>query len=81
MDAYVEETLNQILNAAPEAVRDTKSMHQSYSPVDWKKTKPIVTELIAKRRVSEEGQKGLKAFLEKRNPQWSEPPYGAPAKI
>ena len=65
----------------PEAVRETKKLHQSYSTINWKKAQPAVTKLIAKRRSSEEGQKGLQAFLDKRSPQWSESPYGSPAKI
>jgi methylglutaconyl-CoA hydratase len=32
---------------------------------------PITAEAIAARRVSEEGQEGLRAFLEKRAPRWS----------
>jgi methylglutaconyl-CoA hydratase len=31
----------------------------------------ITTDTIAARRVSEEGQEGMKAFLEKRKPSWS----------
>lgn len=81
VDAYVENTLASIKAAAPEAVRETKKLHQSFSTIAWKKVEPVVTKLIAKRRVSEEGQKGLEAFLEKREPRWSDPPYGAPAKI
>ena len=30
----------------------------------------ITTDTIAQRRVSAEGQEGLKAFLEKRKPAW-----------
>lgn len=81
VDGFVEQTLGLILAAAPQAVRQTKALHQTYSPVDWKKARAKVTKIIAERRVSEEGQKGLKAFLEKQTPKWSEPPYGAPAKI
>jgi methylglutaconyl-CoA hydratase len=81
VDAFVEKTVDLIQGAAPEAVRETKKLHQSYSTISWKKVEPTVTKLIAKRRVSEEGQKGLQAFLEKREPRWSESPYGAPAKI
>ena len=80
-DEFVEHTLKLILAAAPDAVKQTKSLHQSYSTVDWKKAKAKVTKLIAQRRVSDEGQKGLKAFLEKRTPVWSESGYGAPAKV
>lgn len=81
VDRDIESTLRMILDAAPEAVRETKKLHRSYSVIDWKKVEPQVVKLIAQRRVSDEGQKGLKAFLEKRNPGWSEPPYGTPAKI
>lgn len=81
VDRYLEQTFKSILNSAPEAVRETKKLLQSYSQTDWKKARARVTKLIAQRRVSEEGQRGLKAFLDKTNPQWSEPPYGRPAKI
>lgn len=80
VDFYLEEILKVILASAPGAVRDTKALHQSYSTINWKTAKARVTKLIAKRRVSAEGQKGLQAFLEKRQPQWSESPYGSPAK-
>jgi methylglutaconyl-CoA hydratase len=81
VDAYVEKTVELIQGAAPQAIQETKKLHRSYSTISWKKVRPIVTELIARRRVSEEGQKGLQAFLEKREPRWSESPYGTPAKI
>lgn len=81
VDRYIENTFKTILAAAPEAVRETKKLHQSYSSINWKKVEPQVTKLIAKRRVSAEGQKGLKAFLEKQSPKWSEWPYVNPPKI
>jgi methylglutaconyl-CoA hydratase len=81
VDLYLEETLKLILNSAPEAVRAVKKQQLTYSTIDWKQARARVTKLIAERRVSQEGQAGLKAFLEKRNPQWSDPPYGSPAKI
>jgi methylglutaconyl-CoA hydratase len=81
VDIFLEETLKQILNTAPEAVRETKKLLLSYSSLDWKTTRSRVTRLIAERRVSAEGQKGLKAFLDKKSPQWSAPPYGSSAKI
>jgi len=81
VDAEVEAILFRIRDTAPQAVRETKKLHQSFSSVSWKAVRTKVTKLIAARRVSEEGQSGLKAFVEKRNPQWSPPPYGAPAKI
>lgn len=80
VEFFVEETLKSIHQAGPEAVRETKKTHQGYSTINWKKTKTAVTKLIARRRVSPEGQKGLKAFLEKRTPQWSEGSHGAHKK-
>lgn len=81
IDFYLEETFKLILNAAPEAVRATKKLHQSFTAVPWSKAKPAAIKMIAQRRASAEGQKGLEAFLKKQSPQWSEKPYGAPAKI
>jgi methylglutaconyl-CoA hydratase len=80
VDFFLEETFKNILNAAPEAVRETKKLLRSFSRIDWKKARPRVIKMIAQRRVSAEGQRGLKAFLEKENPRWSEPHHGAPAK-
>lgn len=80
-DLFLEETFKHILDSAPEAVRETKKLLQSYSKIDWINTRAKVIKLIAKRRVSVEGQKGLDAFLNKQNPQWSDQPYGSPAKI
>lgn len=80
-DEFVEHTLKLILAAAPEAVKLTKALHQSYSPIQWKSVRGKVTKLIAQRRVSSEGQIGLQAFLEKKTPIWIESGYGAPAKI
>ncbi len=81
VDVYLNQIFRMILDAAPGAVKETKKQQLSYSPIAWKKVEPQVTKLIARRRVSPEGQKGLKAFLEKQNPKWSESPYGSPAKI
>lgn len=81
VDHYLEQTFKLVSNSAPGAVLETKKLLRSYSQLDWKKTRAKVTKLIAQRRVSEEGQRGLKAFLEKKNPQWSDPPYGVHTKI
>lgn len=81
VDDFVEHTLGLILSAAPQAVRETKALHQTYSQVNWKKARKIVTKIIAQRRVSDEGQKGLKAFLDKQTPKWNEDTHGSTAKI
>lgn len=60
------------LDAAPGAIRDTKVLLQELLQKDDQEQKQITTQLIANRRVSAEGQEGLKAFLEKRKPSWKE---------
>jgi methylglutaconyl-CoA hydratase len=78
VDAYVADTVKLLKAAAPEAVRETKKLCQSYSTLEWKKVRSQVTRLIARRRVSAEGQLGLQAFLDKRSPDWG---AGASQKI
>lgn len=70
LDAYLEQRLGEIAAAGPEAVRATKALHQSYSGINWKSARSKVVKLIASRRVSVEGQTGLKAFLEKKTPAY-----------
>lgn len=81
LDMYIEETIKMILYAAPEAVRATKKLHQSFSTINWKKVELQVTKLIAERRTSKEGQAGLDAFLNKKPSPFAPSPYGKIEKI
>jgi len=54
----------------PEAVRETKRLLNELTSLDWQGQRARTTRLIAERRVSAEGQEGLKSFLEKRSPSW-----------
>jgi methylglutaconyl-CoA hydratase len=53
-----------LLAGGPEAVRAAKRLALE------RPTGPETAEIAAKRRTSEEGQEGLRAFLEKRKPGW-----------
>lgn len=55
----------------PEAVRATKMMLRLLPQMTVEQQKVLTIQTIAERRVSPEGQEGLRAFLEKRRPQWS----------
>lgn len=59
-----------IKNAGREAVRLTKKLLNDLETMSWNEAKDRVAQLISERRVSSEGQEGLKAFLEKRKPNW-----------
>ena len=64
LDGMVERILGQLRTAGPEAVRHAKQLV-------LERPDALGTERrIAQRRTSEEGQEGLRAFLEKRLPAW-----------
>jgi methylglutaconyl-CoA hydratase len=71
LDATVARYVDEVLSAAPEAVAHAKALIADV----WGRTFPdaeaITASAIALRRVSEEGQEGLRAFLEKRVAGWT----------
>ncbi len=62
--------LHKYHECGPEAVRETKKLLNELQDLSWSQQKERTTKVIAERRVSDEGQEGLKAFLEKRDPNW-----------
>ena len=69
LDAAVERFIAEIRTAAPEAVREAKRMIREVAGRVATEA-DITTTAIAERRVSAEGQDGLRAFLEKRKAGW-----------
>ncbi len=73
-EAHLAETLAKTVrlfqDAGPEAVRETKRLLRKLPNLSWSETKKETSQSIAQRRVSAEGQEGLKSFLEKRDPNW-----------
>ena len=72
--AEAEELALSIVNdfdrLGPEAVRETKKLLLSYDSDFHERARQTSVDVISKRRVSVEGQEGIKAFLEKRKPSW-----------
>jgi len=64
LDGAVERIVGELLSAGPEAVRAAKRL------VLDRPTGPETARRIAERRTSDEGQEGLRAFLEKRDSSW-----------
>jgi methylglutaconyl-CoA hydratase len=64
LDAAVERVVAELLSAGPQAARWAKRL------VRERPDGPETARWIAERRTSEEGQEGLRAFLEKRPPSW-----------
>lgn len=74
-EKLLEFTLNfakTLCNHAPQSVRAAKKLVEdvAHKPID-KELAYYTASLIAQKRVSVEGQKGLKAFLNKEKPNWN----------
>src|SRR3984893_1068409 len=67
----VSRDVQEILTAAPEAIAAAKALIANVWDRSLDEARPITATAIATRRVSTEGQEGLRAFLEKRRPSWS----------
>jgi methylglutaconyl-CoA hydratase len=74
MDEYVENVIVQLKENGPNALAQCKLLieHVSSIPEDFEQLIPYTARLIAAARLSEEGQEGMAAFLEKRKPKWVE---------
>ncbi|OLC50769.1 MAG: hypothetical protein AUH43_04195 [Acidobacteria bacterium 13_1_40CM_65_14] len=72
LDAAVGHYIQEILSAGPEAVAAAKALIPHVWELTVDEAMQITARAIATRRVSPEGQDGLRAFLEKRAPSWSE---------
>ncbi|MEP6978606.1 MAG: enoyl-CoA hydratase-related protein [Thermoleophilia bacterium] len=64
LDPALERVLAEVMSAGPKAGRAAKRL------VLERPDGPETARLIAERRTTDEGQEGLRAFLEKRRPNW-----------
>ncbi|HEY3043602.1 MAG TPA: enoyl-CoA hydratase-related protein [Vicinamibacterales bacterium] len=70
LDTKVAEYVREILTNAPGAVAAAKAIIRDVRGRPTADAAAAAASVIAKLRVSAEGQEGLKAFLEKRKPRW-----------
>lgn len=73
LDDMVEQQLRWLSQGGPKAVSEAKALVLRVAGVDAAEQREQdhhTAELIARLRVSDEGQEGLSAFLEKRKPGW-----------
>ena len=70
VDAAVEAMVDQVLAAGPHAVAAAKRLPElALAPIET--ATETTAAVIAELRVSDEGQEGMTAFLEKRRPRWA----------
>lgn len=70
LEDAVEERVGQLLQAAPGAQAAVKGLVHELGLRPRDELRAYTSELIARRRASEEGREGMNAFLEKRKPRW-----------
>jgi len=67
----VDDVVKQLMSSGPEAVRECKKLIAHVATSDLTEAIPYTIEAIAARRVSEEGQAGMHAFLKKEKAPWT----------
>lgn len=70
LDEAVQKTLDELVTSGPQAVRACKAMALAVGRMGYEEARSSTAETVARLRVSDEGQEGLRAFLEKRKPTW-----------
>jgi methylglutaconyl-CoA hydratase len=69
LDARIQEIEKRFLAAGPEAAREAKKLVRGVVK-NLKNSEDFTCQMIADRRVSAEGQEGMRALLEKDKPAW-----------
>ena len=72
MMQFTNKKVQEIKECSPNAVRTAKKLIFDLVTTDDRNQLQMAAEVLAEVRVSEEGQEGVRAFLEKRRPSWSE---------
>jgi methylglutaconyl-CoA hydratase len=70
LDRIIAKYVNDLLTSGPEAIAAAKRMIAAVSDSHDADLAELTAKTIAERRVSAEGQEGMRAFLEKRPPSW-----------
>jgi methylglutaconyl-CoA hydratase len=70
LDPEVEKLTASVLSSGPEAVAMAKKLISEVPSMTPEEYKPFTAEMIARLRISDEGQEGMDAFLNKRKPGW-----------
>ncbi len=72
LETVVEKQIEQLMSSGPNALAICKDLLEKVPQMSLEQAKKYTAEAIAALRVSDEGQEGMKAFFEKRKPNWVE---------
>jgi len=71
-DTEVQKYVKLLHSSGPKAMIEVKDLINKYQNMTVEKYKEYTVKKISELRVSDEGQEGINAFLEKRNSKWSD---------
>jgi len=71
IDIEIEKYLKILVSSGPNAIKEIKKLVDNCEKLDVDNYKELTVKKIAELRVSQEGQEGINAFLEKRKTKWS----------
>ena len=71
LNRAVQERVTQLLTSGPKALNTCKEILRRVPSMSFEEAKAYTAKVIASLRVSQEGQEGMSAFLEKRKPRWA----------
>jgi methylglutaconyl-CoA hydratase len=70
LDVAIERIVTEIMSAGPSAIAAAKNIIARVRATSYDDSLALTAEATAAQRVSAEGQEGLRAFLERRPPNW-----------
>ena len=70
LDDVVGELVKRLLSSGPEAITKCKELLRNVAQMPFDEARKYTAEVIAKLRISNEGQEGMAAFFDKRKPKW-----------
>lgn len=71
IDKIVDGLVTQLISSGPVAIQKCKELLRKVPEMSLEKVGKYTAEVIAKMRISDEGQEGMSAFFEKRKPKWT----------
>ncbi len=70
LEEKVDDIVSLLLTSGPNALASCKELIHKVPQMSFEEAKTFTANMIAELRVSQEGQEGMSAFLEKRRPNW-----------
>ena len=72
LDAAVDRVISELLGSGPRATERAKALVFEVSAATYETSRELTADAIARQRVSDEGQDGLRAFLERRKASFAQ---------